>query len=117
MRRKPAILLLAFAAIVFISPAVRAQQVAVAQLDGYVTDPSGQAIVGAQVRATELSRSQVREGNTDSLGHYQFPGLPAGEYQLEIRSSGFKTYVQKGIILDAGNNRTQSVTLEVGAVT
>jgi len=117
LRRKPAILLLAFAAIVFISPAVRAQQVAVAQLDGYVTDPSGQAIVGAQVRATELSRSQVREGNTDSLGHYQFPGLPAGEYQLEIRSSGFKTYVQKGIILDAGNNRTQSVTLEVGAVT
>ncbi len=93
------------------------QQVAVAQLDGYVTDPSGQSIAGAQVRAIEVERNAVRTAATDVTGHYSFPGLPSGAYRLEVSSGGFKTYVQSGIILDAGNNRTQSVTLEVGAVT
>jgi hypothetical protein len=34
-----------------------------------------------------------------------------------VSSPGFKTYVQKGIVLDAGTNRTQAVTMEVGATT
>lgn len=94
-----------------------AQQVAVSQLDGYVTDPSGQVIAGAQVKATEVDRDQVHNSVTDVSGHYAFPGLPPGSYQLEVSYSGFKSYVQKGIELTAGNNRTQSITLEVGATT
>src|SRR5690348_5754069 len=109
--------LLALALLAFLSSLASAQQVAVAQLDGYVTDPSGQAIAGAQVKAIEVDRDQVHTASTDITGRYQFPNLPAGAYQLEVSSPGFKSYIQKGIILDAGNNRTQSVTLEVGAVT
>lgn len=107
----------AFAIFSFLVPAVRAQQVAVAQLDGVVTDPSGQAIANAQVKTIEVDRNEVRLSNTDVTGHYAFPGLPAGSYRLEVSAPGFKTYVQKGITLDAGNNRTQAVTLEVGSVT
>jgi hypothetical protein len=100
-----------------LAPGARAQQVAVAQLDGYVNDPSGQVIVGALVKVTEVDRDQVHEGKTDITGHYSFPGLAAGTYRLEVAFSGFKSYVQTGITLDAGNNRSQSVTLEVGATT
>jgi hypothetical protein len=109
--------LLALAVVSLLLPAVRAQQVAVAQLDGYVTDPTAQSIVGAQVKAIEVDRDQVHLATTDVTGRYTFPSLPAGNYRLEVSSPGFKTYIQKGIVLDAGNNRTQSVTLEVGAVT
>ena len=107
--------LLALACMCLLTPLVRAQQVAVAQLDGYVTDQSGQAVAGAQVKVTEVDRQQVHLANTDATGRYQFPDLPAGSYQLEVSYKGFKTYVQKGIGLDAGNNRTQSVTLEIGS--
>jgi hypothetical protein len=116
LRCKAAAVLLALAVTGFLAaPAVRAQQVAVAQIDGYVTDPSGQAVAGAQVKATEVDRDQVHLASTDVTGRYQFPNLPAGNYQLEVSYKGFKTYIQRGIVLDAGNNRTQSVVLEVGA--
>ena len=111
-----AIFLLAVAALAFLAPA-RTQQVTVSQLDGYVTDPSGGAIAGADVRVVEFDRSQVHQTTTDSTGRYQLPNLPVGRYQLEISFSGFKTYVGKGIQLDAASTRTISVTLEVGAVT
>ncbi|MGP8246130.1 MAG: carboxypeptidase regulatory-like domain-containing protein [Bryobacteraceae bacterium] len=109
--------MLALAVSGFLAPAARAQQVAVAQLDGYVTDPSGQVIAGAQVKAVEVDRDQVHLATSDVTGRYQFPNLPAGHYRLEVSYKGFKTYVQRGIGLDAGNNRTQSVTLEVGSTT
>jgi hypothetical protein len=91
--------------------------VAVAQVDGYVNDPSGQAVAGAQVKATEVDRDQVHWATTDIAGRYQLPNLPVGQYQLSISSPGFKTYVQKGIVLDAAANRTITVTLEIGAAT
>jgi hypothetical protein len=117
LRFRAVAVLVALAVSGFLAPAARAQQVAVAQLDGYVTDPSGQAIAGAQVKAVEVDRDQVHSATSDMTGRYQFPDLPAGNYQLEVSYQGFKTYRQKGIVLDAGNNRTQSVTLEVGATT
>ncbi|MGO9255450.1 MAG: carboxypeptidase regulatory-like domain-containing protein [Bryobacteraceae bacterium] len=117
LRCKVATVVLAFAFTGLLAPHARAQQVAVAQLDGYVTDQSGQAIAGAQVKATEVDRQQVHLAATDITGRYQFPDLAAGNYQLEVSYKGFKTYVQKGIGLDAGNNRTQPVVLQVGSTT
>ena len=104
-----------FFTILVLAPGAWAQQVAVSQLDGYVTDQSGQAVVGAQIKVTEIDRGQVHLAETDVTGRYQFPDLSAGNYQLEVSYKGFKTYVQKGIRLDAGNNRTQPVTLQVGS--
>jgi hypothetical protein len=116
-RKTAATLLIASTFLLLNLGGAMAQQVAVSQLDGYVTDPSGQAIAGAQVKVTEVNLDQVHTSSTDITGHYAFPGLPAGQYQLEVTFTGFKVYVQKGITLDAGNNRTQSVTMEVGSTT
>ena len=117
VRNSAAILLLALAMIGFLAPAARAQQVAVAAIDGYVTDPSGQAVAGAQVKATNLDRDQVRTAVTDVTGRYSLPELPIGNYQLEVSSPGFKTYVQKGISLEVASNRSIPVSLQIGAVT
>ena len=109
---------LALAVIGFLAaPVARAQQVAVAEIDGYVTDPSGQAIVGAQVKATDLDRGQVRTNATDATGRYTFPNLSIGNYQLEVSSPGFKGFVQKGIELQVASNRSVNVRMEIGAVT
>jgi hypothetical protein len=118
LRSSAAILLLAVAVFGFLAvPTARAQQVAVAEIDGYVTDPSGQAVPGAQVKATNLGTQQVRNASTDATGRYALPNLSIGNYQLEISAPGFKAYVQKGIELEVASNRSIPVALEIGAVT
>ena len=117
LRRKAAIILLTLAVFGLLASVALAQQVAVAEIDGYVTDPSGQAIAGAQVKATNLDKQQVHTAATDMTGRYALPNLPIGRYTLEISFQGFKTYVQKGIELEVASNRTIPVTMEIGAVT
>ncbi|HEY2018091.1 MAG TPA: carboxypeptidase regulatory-like domain-containing protein, partial [Bryobacteraceae bacterium] len=89
----------------------------VAEIDGYVTDPSGQVIVGAQVKVINLDKDRVHQATTDISGRYAIPNLPAGNYQLEISSAGFKNYVQKGIQIELAGNRNISVVLQIGSVT
>ena len=98
-------------------PAAYSQAVAVAEVDGHVLDPSGQYVAGAQVKMTETDKQQVHVTVTDGGGRYQLPNLPIGGYQLEVTASGFKSYVQKGITLDVGNNVEVNVTMQIGAVT
>ncbi len=108
---------LSFAIAISISaPQAKAQAVAIAEVAGRVTDSSGAPIAGAQVRITETEKQQVRQVATDPEGRYTLPNLPVGPYQLEIQSSGFKTYIQSGIILQVGNNVEINATMQVGSV-
>ncbi len=94
-----------------------AQAVAVVEVDGHVTDPTGQAIVGAQVKITETDTRAVRTTVTDNTGRYALPELPPGAYRLEVTSAGFKAYIQTGIILQVGSNPAVNVAMQIGAVT
>jgi hypothetical protein len=103
--------------IVALAPNARAQAVAVAEVDGYVTDPSGQTIVGAQVKMIEVDKQQVHVTSTDATGRYALPNLPVGDYKLEVSVSGFKTYVQTGITLQVATNIVVNVAMQIGSVT
>ena len=116
-RSAAAILLIALAVLGAFAPCARAQAVAIAEIDGYVTDPSGQAIAGAQVKATNVDKGQVRETVSDATGRYALPDLPVGNYKLEVSSKGFKAYVQTGIILQVASNVTVNAPMQIGAVT
>jgi hypothetical protein len=116
-RSAAAVLLTAFAVVGAFAPRARAQAVAIAEIDGYITDPSGRAIAGAQVKATELDKDQVHNTVSDATGRYALPNLPVGNYRLEVASSGFKTYVQTGIILQVEQNIQINVAMQIGAVT
>ncbi len=110
--------LLAFALVLTcLAPAARSQQVAGAEIDGYVTDPSGQAVANAQVKATNVDTGQVRNTVTDATGRYALPDLPVGHYNLEVSVPGFKTYAQHGIELQVASNPKIPVQLDIGAVT
>jgi Carboxypeptidase regulatory-like domain/TonB dependent receptor len=115
-RNGPAVLL-ALAIILFLGPAARAQQVAVAEVDGRVTDPSGASVAGASVKMTEAGTHQVHTFTTDASGAFSFPNLPIGAYTLEVSMSGFKTYRQSGITLEVAHNVEQNVALQIGATT
>ena len=81
-----------------------AQTTAVAEVSGIVTDASGAAVVSAQVTMTETDKGSLHSTTTDPNGQYVLPNLPVGPYRLEVKASGFKDYIQSGIVLVVNNN-------------
>ncbi len=97
--------------------AARAQAVAVAEVSGTITDPSGGVLPSVQVVMTETDKQLTRTTLTDTSGHYTLTNLPVGPYRLDVKAGGFKNYVQSGIVLQSNNNIQINVTMQVGAIT
>jgi hypothetical protein len=93
-----------------------AQAVANATVTGQVTDPSGASVTGAAVKMIETERGVTHDTTSGADGQYTLPNLPVGPYRLEVSLSGFKTFVQTGIVLEVGNSPTLDVKLQVGSV-
>jgi len=106
------------AALILTQPSrVAAQAVANATIQGEISDASGAAIPGAQIKATQTDTGQVVTTVSGTNGGYVLPNVPVGPYRLEVSAPSFSTYVQAGIILQVGNNVQINVSLQVGAVT
>jgi hypothetical protein len=86
-----------------------------ASLTGSVTDPSGAAVSGASVIATNVDTNFSLSVKSDSTGIYTLRPLPIGNYVLIIHAAGFDNYLQKGIVLTANLAATQNVSLKLGA--
>ena len=117
LRKSCLFLLLVLTLALLCSYPLLAQQVAVAQVSGQVSDPSGAAVPGATVKMTEIERSVVHTATTDANGNYLFPGLPVGPYRLDVNKQGFKTYVLNNIVLQVNDHVSFNAALQVGQVT
>ena len=53
---------------------------------------------------------------TEPSGAYSLPYLQIGEYKINATATGFKAFVQNGIVLNAGEHPVIDIRLEVGAV-
>jgi hypothetical protein len=82
---------------------------------GTVTDATGSAVAGAKVTVTEINTGTKVETGTDSVGHYNAPFLLPGDYDVAVKSSGFKEFIRKGLHLGAGETPTVDAKLEIGA--
>src|SRR5215472_10979706 len=89
---------------------------AVSQIQGIVSDATGAAIPGAEVKATQTDTSFTRAVTSGADGVYVLQSLPIGPYRIEVSKQGFATYVQTGITLQVATNPTVDITLKVGAV-
>ena len=83
---------------------------------GLVTDPSGAVVAGAPVTATNTGTGVVATAQTDGAGFYNFPELPIGDYDLEVKQPGFKSYRKSGIHVDANSAIRADIRLDVGQV-
>jgi hypothetical protein len=88
-----------------------------ASLSGFVTDPSGAAIVGAQVKITEVRTEISSTTSTNSVGLYLFTNLHPGEYRLSVSSLGFKQAIRQGLSLHVQDTISQNFKLEIGSTT
>lgn len=90
-------------------------QVQKGSISGTALDPQSAAVVGAQVKATQLETGTVSTTTTDSSGNFRFSLLPVGTYRVEISAPGFKTAVQSNVAVGAGTDASLgSVKLTVG---
>jgi hypothetical protein len=85
-------------------------------ITGTVTDPSGAAVVNAQVTVSSPERGINRTTATNGSGEYLVAGLPAGTVDVTVTAQGFKKYEAKGVILRVAERARHDIALQVGAV-
>lgn len=67
-------------------------------LSGVVRDASGSAVPGARVTVSIGERTEVVRSN--SAGVYSFPGLPKGNWSVNVRHPGFAPMDVQGLAVD-----------------
>jgi hypothetical protein len=115
MKRIWLLLILGLAAFVLNSPNVWAQ--ATAQISGTVHDQSGAVLPGVEVTATQTETGIARMTVTNETGSYVLSNLALGPYKLEAALTGFRTFLQTGIVLQVNSSPVINPALQVGQVT
>jgi len=85
MARWPALVGLLFVSLVAVHAQLNEGIIA-----GAVTDATGAAVAGANVKITNLQTGSVDETKTDNIGYYRVLHLQIGAYQIRIEAAGFK---------------------------
>ncbi|MGH9468162.1 MAG: carboxypeptidase regulatory-like domain-containing protein [Terriglobales bacterium] len=97
----------------FVLPAAWAQSTG--QIQGVVTDPSGSAIPGVAVLATNTSTGATRAVETGADGRYLLPALPPGTYTLTYSHTGFTNTKVNGILIQIGTAIVRRDALKVAS--
>jgi hypothetical protein len=82
---------------------------------GSVTDAQGSAVPKAKITVTETRTNTKSTAISEGTGEYTIPFLAPGIYDISAEAPGFKTYIQHGMTLSAGEHPVVDIHLEVGA--
>ena len=84
---------------------------------GRVTDASGAAVPGAEVRATNENTGVSAAARTNDAGNFVMPYLLSGNYSLTCELSGFKKWLRGGIQIRINDSVEVNIDLQVGQTT
>src|SRR5687768_5634327 len=86
------------------------------QITGLVRDAQGAVVPGATVTVTHEGTGVARALASDRSGYFVVPALTPGTYSVEVRLEGFRTFLKKGVKLDAASRVHVDAALEAGSV-
>ena len=86
-------------------------------ISGEVKDEKQAVVTNATVTVRNVKTNESRSITTDGDGRYRFTGMPVGDYEITVESTGFAKYVQSGISLVLNQAATVDVSLKAGGVT
>jgi outer membrane receptor protein involved in Fe transport len=92
-----------------------AQQIT-GSVTGTVTDPSGAPMPGLTVKLINGGTGAAQSSTTDASGDFRFLLLPPGNYSLQVTSTGFKSFVRDGIIVEVDRSIAIPVNMQMGQV-
>lgn len=87
-----------------------------ATLSGRVSDPTGGAVVGAEVVLTNTDTSVELRTKTNSAGLYVFTGVHPGSYRVAAGATGFKTLIKENLTLHLQDEIAENFALSLGSV-
>src|SRR5580692_2714866 len=102
-------------ALLFSAGLALAQVGGTGSIEGTVTDPSGAAVAGASVTATNVATGAVTARVTTDAGFFVLSLLPAGEYTVTVKATGFEALTQSHVIVDALQTVGVNPKLQIGA--
>jgi len=87
------------------------------EITGTVMDPSGAAVAGATVTATNSETGYKLATKTMETGLYRLTILPIGTYEVDVQAAGFGPAKRTGVALLGGQSATVDVALTVAGTT
>jgi len=106
---------LIFALVLAVSIVPASAQTSKGSLSGTVVDPTGAAVAGAQVRATNTETSQGFTTTSDATGSFKLNLLPPGTYKIELKKEGFRTTTMSNVgVSVSADAAVGAVKLELG---
>lgn len=87
-----------------------------AELSGFVKDPSGSVVTGAQLTIRNLGTNVQMTVTSNSSGIYTLPALPPGTYELTVEATGFQKQVIQNIKLEVAGKVSREVVMPVGSL-
>jgi len=92
-------------------------QVLYGSVVGTVTDQTGAVVPEAAVTITNVNTGQAREGTTDDAGYYSIRNVLEGTYDLSVKKTGFRPFLEKGVQVSINTVTRINPGLQLGAVT
>src|ERR1700760_1354126 len=83
---------------------------------GSVTDPSGAALVNAEVTATNEATGIAVKVKSNESGDYTFADLTPASYKIECQQPGFQTAEQAGIVLEVNRRARIDLQMKIGEI-
>ncbi len=84
------------------------------KLQGIVNDSSGAVVAGASVTLLNDNTGVRAAQQTTPTGQYLFNAVLPGTYTVSVELTGFRTFVQKNVLVEALGDVTVNATLPVG---
>ena len=92
-------------------------QVLYGSVFGTVTDQTGAVVPGATVTIVNTQTGYTREATSDATGRYNLQNVLEGKYDLSVKMTGFRNYLEKGINVSINTVTQANISLQVGQVT
>src|ERR1051326_1889160 len=102
-----------FAAAFLLAVATMVGQAPTGTISGVVMDESGAVIPNAEVVITNKATGAARTIQTGTDGTYTAPSLLAGQYEVRVNVSGFRTTVRDAEV-QVGGTTTVEMRMQVG---
>src|SRR3984885_6424874 len=91
-----------------------AQTAATGAVLGAVTDPSGAAVIAADVELVNSATGVKAAVVTGAQGQYAFPGVNPGTYAITVASKGFRTSTVTNVDVQVNTSATINFKLTLG---
>src|SRR5437899_278814 len=83
---------------------------------GRITDPAAVPVADCPVIVANAETGAVFHATSNASGYYEVNLLNPGNYEVTVKTTGFKQVVRKGITLTVGTRLEVDIALEIGSV-